>query len=114
MHNNYYQRTVVSFNNLGNSSVVLVLDLITTVAAVVSSIAALLVSSIFFFCVGCICGRRQRKLIKGEGISDKKIACTQQSQVQPHPIPVPVYEELQSTSNQVKSFELIGNVAYDP
>ena len=111
--NEYELSQWLVLKSIGNSSFLLVLDLNTTIAAVVSSVAAILISSIFFLCVGCICGRRhhQQKLVESGGISDKKSACTQ---VQP--IPVPMYEELQSTSDQVKAFELImkENVAYGP
>ena len=96
--------------NPGNTSASLMLDLSTTLAAVVSSVAALLLSSIFFYFVGFICGRRYQKQAKSGGI---KNAQTQQ-QSEEQPIPVPVYEELQSTSDQVKAFELNENVAYGP
>ena len=97
--------------NPGNSSALLVLDLnFTTLAAVVSSVAVLLLSSIFFYFVGFICGRRCQKQAKSVGIKNTH----NQQQSEEQPTLVPVYEELQSTSDQVKAFELNENVAYGP
>ena len=96
--------------NPGNSSALLVLDLNTTLAAVVSSVAVLLLSSIFFYFVGFICGCRCQKQAKSVGIKNTH----NQQQSEEQPTLVPVYEELQSTSDQVKAFELNENVAYGP